>query len=99
MGVPAVGAPVYFIGVMEILFHPVHPSSGAGAASLRQHLWRGNHADHGAGAKAVVPGGAGAVPAYFFEVVVCLLQAFVFTMLVVAFVGTLCTHADEEQSH
>jgi F-type H+-transporting ATPase subunit a len=40
-----------------------------------------------------------AVPAYFFEVVVCLLQAFVFTMLVVAFVGTLCTHADEEQAH
>jgi hypothetical protein len=27
------------------------------------------------------------------------LQAFVFTMLVVAFVGTLCTHADEEAGH
>ena len=40
-----------------------------------------------------------AVPGYFFEVVVCLLQAFVFTMLVVAFVGTLCTHADEEHGH
>jgi len=40
-----------------------------------------------------------AIPAYFFEVVVCLLQAFVFTMLVVAFVGTLCTHADEEHGH
>jgi F-type H+-transporting ATPase subunit a len=39
------------------------------------------------------------VPAYFFEVVVCLLQAFVFTMLVVAFVGTLCTHSDEEHGH
>ncbi len=40
-----------------------------------------------------------AIPGTFFEVVVCLLQAFVFTMLVVAFVGTLCTHADEEHGH
>ena len=40
-----------------------------------------------------------AIPGYFFEVVVCLLQAFVFTMLVVAFVGTLCTHSDEEHGH
>lgn len=40
-----------------------------------------------------------AIPGYFFEVVVCLLQAFVFTMLVVAFTGTLCTHSDEEQGH
>jgi F-type H+-transporting ATPase subunit a len=40
-----------------------------------------------------------AIPGYFFEVVVCLLQAFVFTMLVVAFVGTLCTHSDEEHDH
>jgi len=39
------------------------------------------------------------LPGYFFEVVVCLLQAFVFTMLTVAFVGTLCTHADEEHGH
>ncbi len=40
-----------------------------------------------------------ALPGYFFEVVVCLLQAFVFAMLSVAFVGTLCTHADEEHGH
>jgi len=40
-----------------------------------------------------------AIPGYFFETVVCLLQAFVFTMLVVAFVGTLCTHSDEEHGH
>jgi F-type H+-transporting ATPase subunit a len=36
---------------------------------------------------------------YFYETFVCLVQAFVFAMLVVAFVGTLCTHADEEHSH
>jgi F-type H+-transporting ATPase subunit a len=39
------------------------------------------------------------IPGYFFEVVVCLLQAFVFTMLVVAFVGTLCTPAEEGHEH
>jgi F-type H+-transporting ATPase subunit a len=40
-----------------------------------------------------------ALPGYFFETVVCLLQAFVFAMLSVAFVGTLCTHSDEEHGH
>jgi F-type H+-transporting ATPase subunit a len=40
-----------------------------------------------------------ALPAYFFETVVCLLQAFVFAMLSVAFVGTMCTHSDEEHGH
>jgi F-type H+-transporting ATPase subunit a len=36
---------------------------------------------------------------YFYETFVCVVQAFVFAMLVVAFVGTLCTHADEEYGH
>ena len=36
---------------------------------------------------------------YFYETFVCIVQAFVFAMLVVAFVGTLCTHADEEHGH
>jgi F-type H+-transporting ATPase subunit a len=40
-----------------------------------------------------------ALPGYFFETVVCLLQAFVFAMLSVAFVGTMCTHSDEEPGH
>ncbi len=35
---------------------------------------------------------------YFYETFVCLVQAFVFAMLVVAFVGTMCTHT-EENSH
>lgn len=35
---------------------------------------------------------------YFYETFVCLVQAFVFAMLVVAFVGTLCSHS-EEDSH
>ena len=36
---------------------------------------------------------------YFYETFVCLVQAFVFAMLVVAFVGTLCTHTDEDHGH
>ena len=36
---------------------------------------------------------------YFYETFVCVVQAFVFAMLVVAFVGTLCTHSDEEHGH
>ena len=36
-----------------------------------------------------------ALPFYFYEVFVCLLQAFVFALLVVAFVGTLCTPGEE----
>ena len=36
---------------------------------------------------------------YLYETFVCLVQAFVFAMLVVAFTGTLCTHTDEEHGH
>jgi F-type H+-transporting ATPase subunit a len=36
---------------------------------------------------------------YFYETFVCLVQAFVFAMLVVAFVGTLCIHTDEQPGH
>lgn len=36
---------------------------------------------------------------YFYETFVCVVQAFVFAMLVVAFVGTLCTHTDEQHGH
>jgi F-type H+-transporting ATPase subunit a len=36
---------------------------------------------------------------YFFELFVAVVQAFVFAMLTLAFVGTLCTHADEESGH
>jgi F-type H+-transporting ATPase subunit a len=37
--------------------------------------------------------------AYCYETFVCLVQAFVFALLVVAFVGTMCAHTDEEHSH
>jgi F-type H+-transporting ATPase subunit a len=34
------------------------------------------------------------LPGYFFETIVCGLQAFVFAMLTIAFVGTLCTESE-----
>lgn len=34
------------------------------------------------------------LPGYFFETIVCVLQAFVFAMLTIAFVGTLCSESD-----
>ena len=36
---------------------------------------------------------------YFYETFVCCVQAFVFAMLVVAFVGTMCTETDEQHGH
>jgi F-type H+-transporting ATPase subunit a len=36
---------------------------------------------------------------YFYETFVCGVQAFVFALLVVAFVGTMCSHAEEEPGH
>jgi F-type H+-transporting ATPase subunit a len=45
--------------------------------------------------------GLPAVPFYFLELVVAVVQALVFTMLCIAFVGTLCSHDEEEhkQAH
>jgi len=40
--------------------------------------------------------GLAAVPFYFLELVVGVVQALVFTMLCIAFIGTLCSHMDEE---
>ena len=42
------------------------------------------------------PWGLGALPFYFFELFVAVLQALVFALLVIAFVGTMCMHDDTE---
>lgn len=47
----------------------------------------------------LVPGGIAAVPFYFFELMVCIVQAIVFTMLCVAFTATLCSHSEDERAH
>jgi F-type H+-transporting ATPase subunit a len=40
--------------------------------------------------------GMAAVPFYFLELVVAVVQALVFTLLCIAFIGTLCSHSEEE---
>ena len=47
----------------------------------------------------MLPGGIAAVPFYFLELIVCVVQAIVFTMLCVAFTATLCSHSDDESGH
>jgi F-type H+-transporting ATPase subunit a len=42
------------------------------------------------------PLGLGALPFYFLELLVAVVQALVFTLLSIAFIGTLCSHMDEE---
>ncbi|MCS7063907.1 MAG: F0F1 ATP synthase subunit A [Methylacidiphilales bacterium] len=41
-----------------------------------------------------IGGGLIALPFYFLEIIVAIVQAVVFTMLCIAFVGTLCSHSD-----
>ena len=41
------------------------------------------------------PLGLGALPFYFFELFVAVVQALVFALLVIAFVGTMCMHDEE----
>ena len=42
------------------------------------------------------PLGLGALPFYFLELLVAVVQALVFTLLSIAFISTLCSHMDEE---
>jgi len=43
--------------------------------------------------------GLAAVPFYFLEMVVGVVQALVFTMLCIAFISTLCSHMEDEHAH
>ena len=42
------------------------------------------------------PLGIGALPFYFLELLVAVVQALVFTLLSIAFIGTLCSHTDDD---
>src|SRR5881392_2765480 len=42
------------------------------------------------------PLGIGALPFYFLELLVAVVQALVFTLLSIAFIGTLCSHSDDD---
>jgi F-type H+-transporting ATPase subunit a len=43
--------------------------------------------------------GLAAVPFYFLELIVAVVQALVFTMLCIAFISTLCSHPEGEHEH
>ena len=40
--------------------------------------------------------GFAAIPFYFLELMVAIVQALVFTLLCIAFIGTLCSHTEDE---
>ena len=42
------------------------------------------------------PLGIGALPFYFLEILVAVVQSLVFTLLSIAFIGTLCSHTEDE---
>ncbi|MSU57308.1 MAG: ATP synthase F0 subunit A [Pedosphaera sp.] len=44
------------------------------------------------------PLGLAALPFYFLELLVAVVQALVFTLLSIAFIGTLCSHTEEEHA-
>jgi F-type H+-transporting ATPase subunit a len=44
----------------------------------------------------MLPLGLAALPFYFLELIVAVVQALVFTLLSIAFIGTLCSHPEEE---
>jgi F-type H+-transporting ATPase subunit a len=84
-----------FIGIMEtfsILFiRPV-----ALALRLYGNVYGGETMlTMSLGQKSIVASVLLSLPGYFFETAVCVLQAFVFAMLTIAFVGTLCTPSED----
>ena len=44
------------------------------------------------------PLGIAAVPFYFLELMVAVVQALVFTLLSIAFIGMFCSHSDEGEA-
>jgi F-type H+-transporting ATPase subunit a len=85
-----------FVGLMEVLsIVVVRPV--ALAMRLYGNIFGGeNMLDMMLNQKSFLLSVVSALPFYFYEVFVCALQAFVFALLTIAFVGTICTHADQE---
>ena len=81
-----------FIEVMSILIRPValamrlygNVYGGESVLTLMLHTQ---------------PLGLAALPFYFLELLVACVQALVFTILCIAFIGTLCSHPEEEDGH
>ena len=88
-----------FVGLMEVLsIVVVRPV--ALAMRLYGNIFGGeNMLDMMLSHKSFLMSVISSLPFYFYEVFVCALQAFVFALLTIAFVGTICTPADAEHGH
>src|SRR5688572_29791998 len=88
-----------FIGLIEVISILIRPV--ALAMRLYGNIYGGESVLTlmlGMGPKWMM--GLAAVPFYFLELVVAFVQALVFTVLCIAFIGTLCSHTEEEgQAH
>jgi F-type H+-transporting ATPase subunit a len=89
-----------FIGLIEVVSILIRPV--ALAMRLYGNIYGGENVLTlmlGMGPKWMM--GLAAVPFYFLELVVALVQALVFTVLCIAFIGTMCSHPEEApgQSH
>ena len=86
-----------FIGVIEMISILIRPV--ALAMRLYGNIYGGENVLTlmlGMGPKWMM--GLAAIPFYFLELVVAVVQALVFTVLCIAFIGTLCSH-EEETAH
>jgi len=84
-----------FIGLIEVISILIRPI--ALAMRLYGNIYGGESVLTlmlGMGPKWMM--GLAAVPFYFLELVVAFVQALVFTVLCIAFIGTLCSHEEEE---
>ncbi len=85
-----------FIGVIEVISILMRPV--ALAMRLYGNIYGGENVLTlmlGVGPKWLF--GLTAIPFYFLELVVAIVQALVFTVLCIAFIGTLCSHSDDVQ--
>ena len=87
-----------FIGLIEVISILIRPV--ALAMRLYGNIYGGESVLTlmlGMGPKWMM--GLAAVPFYFLELVVAFVQALVFTVLCIAFIGTLCSHTEDEGGH
>lgn len=88
--------PVFFaVGVIEIISLLIRP------VALSMRLYGNIYGGESVMTimLGLLPFGIAAIPFYFFELVVCIVQALVFTMLCVAFLGTMCAHTEDHEPH
>jgi F-type H+-transporting ATPase subunit a len=84
----------FFVGLIEVISIAIRP------VALAMRLYGNIY-----GGESVLTimlgmaGGLAAVPFYFLELIVGIVQALVFTLLAIAFIGTLCSHPEEEGAH